>query len=102
MEALHDLAPQSVVDSACVGAGVKHMLSASDATDSLGKGRRRGSGGRPMPSLKPSPDTKPSAPNAILDHMRRRIGRLGLLVGFFSSLLAAVVIFVICACASTR
>ncbi len=55
-----------------------------------------------MPSLKPSSETKPSAPNAILDHMRRRIGRVGLLVGFFSSLLAAVVIFVICACASTR
>ena len=43
-----------------------------------------------------------SAPNAILDHMRRRIGRVGLLVAVVSTLLASVVIFVICACASLR
>lgn len=39
-----------------------------------------------------------SAPNAILDHMRRRIARVGLLVAFLSVLLAAAIAFVICAC----
>ena len=43
-----------------------------------------------------------TAPNAILDHMRRRIARVGLLVAFVSASLAAVVVFVICACASMR
>lgn len=41
---------------------------------------------------------EPSAPNAILEHMRRRIARVGLLVAFVSTLVVAVVIFVICAC----
>jgi hypothetical protein len=43
-----------------------------------------------------------SAPNAILEHMRRRIGRVGLLVAVVSTLLASLAIFVICACASLR
>ena len=43
-----------------------------------------------------------SAPNAILAHMRRRIARVGLLVAIVSASLAALVIFVICACASIR
>jgi hypothetical protein len=43
-----------------------------------------------------------TAPNAILERMRRRIARIGLLVAFVSSLLTAVVIFVVCACASMR
>jgi hypothetical protein len=42
------------------------------------------------------------APNAILEHMRRRIARVGLLVAAVSTLLASVVIFVICACAHLR
>jgi hypothetical protein len=45
---------------------------------------------------------KPSAPSAILDHMRRRIGRVGLLVVVVSSLLAAAAIFLVCACANLR
>jgi hypothetical protein len=45
---------------------------------------------------------EPTAPNAILDRMRRRIGRVGLLVAFLSTLLTAFVIFVICACAHMR
>jgi hypothetical protein len=45
---------------------------------------------------------EPTAPNAILERMRRRIGRVGLLVAFVSSLLTALVIVVICACASMR
>ena len=43
-----------------------------------------------------------SAPNAILEHMRRRIGRVGLLVAVVSTLLVSLVIVVICACASIR
>jgi hypothetical protein len=42
------------------------------------------------------------APNAILERMRRRISRVGLLVGFVSSLLTALVIFAVCACKSIR
>lgn len=45
---------------------------------------------------------EPTAPNAILERMRRRIGRVGLLVAFVSSLLTALVIVVICACARLR
>jgi hypothetical protein len=45
---------------------------------------------------------EPSAPNAILQHMRRRISRIGLLVAFLSTLLTALAVFVICACASVR
>jgi hypothetical protein len=41
-----------------------------------------------------------SAPNAILERMRRRIGRVGLLVAFVSVLVTASVIFFLCACAS--
>jgi hypothetical protein len=37
------------------------------------------------------------APNAILERMRRRISRVGLLVAFVSTLLAALLIFVVCA-----
>ncbi|MGH7169644.1 MAG: hypothetical protein ACRELG_05125 [Gemmataceae bacterium] len=48
------------------------------------------------------PSRDPSAPNAIFAHMRRRIGRVGLLVAVVSTLLASVVIFVVCACASLR
>lgn len=42
------------------------------------------------------------APNAILDHMRRRIARVGLLVVVVSTLLLSLVIFLICACAHLR
>ncbi|HTU22205.1 MAG TPA: hypothetical protein VMG10_29470 [Gemmataceae bacterium] len=48
------------------------------------------------------PSWEPNAPNAILEHMRRRIGRVGLLVAVVSTLLASLVIFVICACANLR
>ncbi len=41
-----------------------------------------------------------SAPNAILERMRRRIGRVGMLVAFVSVVLTASVIFFACACAS--
>jgi hypothetical protein len=37
------------------------------------------------------------APNAILERMRRRISRVGLLVAFVSTLLAALLIFVVSA-----
>jgi hypothetical protein len=40
------------------------------------------------------------APNAILERMRRRISRVGLLVAFVSTLLAALLIFAVCACKS--
>jgi hypothetical protein len=42
------------------------------------------------------------APNAILERMRRRISRVGLLVAFVSALLVALLIFVVCACKSAR
>ncbi len=42
------------------------------------------------------------APNAILERMRRRISRVGLLVAFVSSVLTALVIFAVFACASLR
>lgn len=45
---------------------------------------------------------EPSAPSAILERMRRRIGRVGLLVAVVSTMVASLVIFVICACASLR
>lgn len=45
---------------------------------------------------------EPSAPNAILERMRRRIAHVGLLVAAVSTLLAALVIFVICACSHMR
>jgi hypothetical protein len=53
-----------------------------------------------MPLQDESPARPPVAPNAILDHMRRRIGRIGLLVAFVSLIVSASVIFFICACAS--
>ena len=43
-----------------------------------------------------------NAPNAIGDRMRRRIARVGLLVGVLSAFLASLVIFFICACAHIR
>lgn len=43
-----------------------------------------------------------SAPNAIGGRMRRRIARVGLLVGLLSAFLASLVIFFICACAHVR
>ncbi len=49
-----------------------------------------------------SPTRQPSAPNAIFDHMRRRIARVGLLVAVVSVLLAALAIVVVCACAHMR
>ena len=42
------------------------------------------------------------APNAIHERMRRRIARVGLLVAVVFTLLTALVIFLICACASLR
>ncbi|HEY7309700.1 MAG TPA: hypothetical protein VH643_10115 [Gemmataceae bacterium] len=55
-----------------------------------------------MPTPTESRPYEITAPNAILDRMRRRIARIGLLVAFVSSLLTAIVIFVVCACASMR
>jgi hypothetical protein len=43
-----------------------------------------------------------TAPNAILELMRRRISHVGLLVAFVSTLLTALVLFILCACASFR
>jgi hypothetical protein len=53
-----------------------------------------------MPAQMESRPQECTAPNAILDRMRRRIARVGLLVAFVSSLLTAVLIFVVCACAT--
>lgn len=47
-----------------------------------------------------SPTRESIAPNAILERMRRRIARVGLLVAFVSTLLTAFVIVVVCACKS--
>lgn len=42
------------------------------------------------------------APNAILERMRRRISRVGMLVVVVSTLLTALAIFAVCACKSVR
>jgi hypothetical protein len=55
-----------------------------------------------MSILKETQRSASSAPNAILKHMRRRVARVGLLVAAISTLLASLVIFVICACAHIR
>lgn len=55
-----------------------------------------------MPIQEHSQSLEYHAPNAILERMRRRISRVGLLVGFVSSLLTALVIFAVCACKSIR
>jgi hypothetical protein len=55
-----------------------------------------------MPMLRQSQKQEPSAPNAILESMRRRIARVGLLVAGVSIVLASLVIFFICACAHLR
>ena len=55
-----------------------------------------------MPIQEESRSRMCSAPNAILERMRRRISRVGLLVAFVSTLLAALVIFSVCACKSMR
>lgn len=55
-----------------------------------------------MSILHKTPQSKSSAPNAILEHMRRRIARVGLLVVVLSTLLASLAIFVLCACAHMR
>jgi hypothetical protein len=38
-----------------------------------------------------------SAPNAILEHMRRRIAHIGLLVAAVSALLTSLAILIVCA-----
>lgn len=43
-----------------------------------------------------------NAPNAILDHMRRRIARVGLLVIAVSIVLVSLLIFLLCACSGLR
>jgi hypothetical protein len=43
-----------------------------------------------------------TAPNAILEHMRRRIARVGLLVVVVSTVLASLVIVLICVYAHLR
>jgi hypothetical protein len=53
-----------------------------------------------MPIQDESCPRKYCAPNAILERMRRRISRVGLLVAFVSTLLTALVIFLVCACIS--
>lgn len=55
-----------------------------------------------MLRMEESPTRIHRAPNALFERMRRRVGRVGLLVAFMSSLLAAIVIFVVCACAHVR
>lgn len=55
-----------------------------------------------MSILDESRQTESGAPNAILEHMRRRIARVGLLVVVVSTLLASLVVFLICACAHMR
>jgi hypothetical protein len=52
--------------------------------------------------LRESQRRESSAPNAILESMRRRIARVGLLVAGVSVVLASLVIFFICACAHLR
>jgi len=47
-----------------------------------------------------SPALEHHAPNAILERMRRRISRVGILVALVSTVLTALAIFAICACAS--
>lgn len=55
-----------------------------------------------MLRMEESPTRTQRAPNALYERMRRRVGRVGLLVAFMSSLLAVIVIFVVCACAHVR
>ncbi len=55
-----------------------------------------------MSILHESLQNRSSVPNAIVERMRRRIARVGLLVVVLSTLLASLAIFVICACAHMR
>ncbi|HEY7157852.1 MAG TPA: hypothetical protein VH575_28095 [Gemmataceae bacterium] len=55
-----------------------------------------------MPVREESPPCDNIAPNAILERMRRRIARVGLLVTFVSFLLTALLIVLVCAWARLR
>jgi hypothetical protein len=44
----------------------------------------------------------PDAPNAILTRMRRRTGRIGAAVALLAVVLAAAVVFAVCACKTVR
>lgn len=55
-----------------------------------------------MPMLRELQPREQNAPNALLEHMRRRISRVGLLVAVVSLVLASLVIFAIYACAQLR
>ncbi|MHB1422753.1 MAG: hypothetical protein ACYC3I_06060 [Gemmataceae bacterium] len=55
-----------------------------------------------MSILRESQPRQQTAPNAILEHMRRRISRVGLLVAVVSTVLVSLVIFIIYAYASLR
>lgn len=52
--------------------------------------------------LRPGPTARGSFPNAILTRMRRRTARVGYLVAVLAALLAAAVVFAVCACKSMR
>lgn len=64
-------------------------------------GQAFGQGGLLM-RLRRESAARGSFPNAILTRMRRRIPRVGLLVGVLAALLAAVVVFTVCACQTIR
>jgi hypothetical protein len=67
------------------------------AGDGVGPGKEK-----LMPVQEVSRPQEFIAPNAIHERMRRRIARVGLLVAVVFTLLTALVIFLICACASLR
>ena len=92
-----------IFNSACISDRFSHMLpcrrdgTAADASDIVERRRKTVCGFR---KKRHSLDNR--APNAILERMRRRISRVGLLVAFVSSVLTALVIFAVFACASLR
>jgi hypothetical protein len=88
------------VDSACILNRLSHML--ADRCDGAARTPVLWSvgGGRAMSIQEESPALEHHAPNAILERMRRRISRVGILVALVSTVLTALAIFAICACAS--
>jgi hypothetical protein len=60
---------------------------------------QRGGGSRMSTWKRPRP---PDGANAILIRMRRRLARVGALVAILTALLAAIVVFAVCACKSVR
>src|SRR5579871_3549975 len=87
---------QAGPDSACIAGLIWHMLCHRRGETAPRQAMSRT--GREEMSIQ---DEAPaSAPNAILERMRRRIGRVGMLVAFVSVVLTVSVIFFVCACAS--